>query len=85
MTIHRLEVLRGLGFAKAAAFRDFDAHAVDLPFVKPNLAASEIRRTLRDGNINVRSSTHWMRVSPSVVNDARHRAAPRRRLSTIAS
>ena len=43
----------------------------NVTFVKPNLAATDIPRKLRDGNVNVRLSTHWMRVSPSVYNDMR--------------
>ena len=43
----------------------------NVTFVKPNLAATDIPRKLRDGNVNVRLSTHWMRVSPSVYNDLR--------------
>ena len=40
-------------------------------FAKTNLAASDIPRKLRDGRVNVRLSTHWMRVSPAVYNDMR--------------
>jgi selenocysteine lyase/cysteine desulfurase len=38
-------------------------------FVRQNLAQTDIPRKLQAGRINVRTSTHWMRLSPSVYND----------------
>jgi selenocysteine lyase/cysteine desulfurase len=40
-------------------------------FARPNLAQTEIPRKLQAARVNVRLSTHWMRLSPSVYNDMR--------------
>jgi len=41
----------------------------NVTFAKQNLAQTEIPRKLQAGRVNVRLSTHWMRLSPSVYND----------------
>jgi selenocysteine lyase/cysteine desulfurase len=41
----------------------------NVTFVKQNLAQTEIPRKLQAARVNVRLSTHWMRLSPSVYND----------------
>ena len=41
----------------------------NVTFAKQNLAQTDIPRKLQAGKINVRMSTHWMRLSPSVYND----------------
>ena len=41
----------------------------NVTFAKQNLAQTEIPRKLQAARINVRLSTHWMRLSPSVYND----------------
>jgi selenocysteine lyase/cysteine desulfurase len=41
----------------------------NVTFAKQNLAQTEIPRKLQAGKVNVRLSTHWMRLSPSVYND----------------
>jgi selenocysteine lyase/cysteine desulfurase len=38
-------------------------------FAKQNLAQTEIPRRLQAARVNVRTSTHWMRLSPSLYND----------------
>jgi len=38
-------------------------------FAKQNIAQTDIARKLQAGKVNVRLSTHWMRLSPSVYND----------------
>ncbi len=43
----------------------------NVTFAKRNLADTDIPRRLQDAKVNVRLSTHWMRVSPSVYNDMR--------------
>jgi selenocysteine lyase/cysteine desulfurase len=40
-------------------------------FARPNLTQTGIPRKLQAANVNVRVSTHWMRLSPSVYNDMR--------------
>ena len=40
-------------------------------FSKPNLAATDVPRELLAARVNVRLSTQWMRLSPSVYNDMR--------------
>jgi selenocysteine lyase/cysteine desulfurase len=41
----------------------------NVTFAKQNLAQTELPRKLQAGRVNVRLSTHWMRLSPSVYND----------------
>ena len=41
----------------------------NVTFAKQNLAQTEIPRKLQAARVNVRLSTHWMRLSPSVYND----------------
>jgi len=41
----------------------------NVTFAKPHLAETDIPRKLQNARVNVRLSTHWMRVSPSVYND----------------
>jgi selenocysteine lyase/cysteine desulfurase len=41
----------------------------NVTFAKTNIAQTDIPRKLRAARINVRMSTHWMRLSPSVYND----------------
>ena len=48
-----------------------DATGPNVTFAKPNLAGTDIPRKLQNARVNVRLSTHWMRVSPSVYNDMR--------------
>ena len=38
-------------------------------FARPNISGTDIPRKLQAGRVNVRLSTHWMRLSPSVYND----------------
>ena len=40
-------------------------------FFKPDLAQTDVPRKLQGAGVNVRLSTHWMRLSPSVYNDMR--------------
>ena len=41
----------------------------NVTFAKQNIAQTEIPRKLQAARVNVRLSTHWMRLSPSVYND----------------
>jgi len=41
----------------------------NVTFAKAHLAETDIPRKLQNARVNVRLSTHWMRVSPSVYND----------------
>jgi selenocysteine lyase/cysteine desulfurase len=41
----------------------------NVTFAKQNLAQTDVSRKLQAGRVNVRLSTHWMRLSPSVYND----------------
>ena len=43
----------------------------NVTFAMPNLAETNIPRKLQAARVNVRLSTHWMRLSPSVYNDMR--------------
>jgi len=43
----------------------------NVTFARRNLADTDIPRRLHAAKVNVRLSTHWMRVSPSVYNDMR--------------
>ena len=38
-------------------------------FAKQNSGASDVAKKLQAGRVNVRMSTHWMRLSPSIYND----------------
>jgi selenocysteine lyase/cysteine desulfurase len=38
-------------------------------FAKTNIGQGDLQRKLQAGRVNVRLSTHWMRLSPSVYND----------------
>ena len=38
-------------------------------FARQNISGTDIPRKLQAGRVNVRLSTHWMRLSPSVYND----------------
>jgi selenocysteine lyase/cysteine desulfurase len=46
-----------------------EATGPNVTFAKLDLAGTDIPRKLQDARVNVRLSTHWMRVSPSVYND----------------
>jgi selenocysteine lyase/cysteine desulfurase len=46
-----------------------EATGPDVTFAKRNLVDTDIPRKLQAAGVNVRLSTHWMRVSPSVYND----------------
>jgi selenocysteine lyase/cysteine desulfurase len=48
-----------------------EATGPNVTFAKPNLAGTDVPRKLQNARVNVRLSTHWMRVSPSVYNDMR--------------
>jgi len=41
----------------------------NVTFARTNLAETNIPHKLENARVNVRLSTHWMRVSPSVYND----------------
>jgi selenocysteine lyase/cysteine desulfurase len=41
----------------------------NITFAKRNVSQSELPRKLQAAKVNVRFSTHWMRLSPSVYND----------------
>jgi selenocysteine lyase/cysteine desulfurase len=43
----------------------------NVTFVKQNIGQTDLPRKLQAGNVNVRLSTHWMRLSPSIYNDMR--------------
>jgi selenocysteine lyase/cysteine desulfurase len=46
-----------------------DSTAGVITFAKQNVGTSELPRKLQAARVNVRFSTHWMRLSPSVYND----------------
>jgi selenocysteine lyase/cysteine desulfurase len=46
-----------------------DSTAGVITFAKQNVGQSELPRKLQAARVNVRFSTHWMRLSPSVYND----------------
>ena len=43
----------------------------NVTFAKQNIGQSDLPRRLQAGRVNVRMSSHWMRLSPSVYNDMR--------------
>src|SRR5262245_16312891 len=48
-----------------------DSTSAIVTFAKTNVGQSDVARKLQAGKVNVRLSTHWMRLSPSVYNDMR--------------
>jgi selenocysteine lyase/cysteine desulfurase len=46
-----------------------DSTAPVVTFAKTNVGQSDLARRLQAARVNVRMSTHWMRLSPSVYND----------------
>ena len=70
---HRQPLLRKLqqevprlGFT---AVTPMDSTAPMVTFAKANVGQSDLARRLQAARVNVRMSTHWMRLSPSVYND----------------
>ena len=46
-----------------------ESTGANMTFARQNIGQSDIPRKLQAGRVNVRLSTHWMRLSPSVYND----------------
>lgn len=70
---HRQPLLKKLGEEVPrlgfTAVTPSDSTAGVITFAKENVGQSELPKKLQAARVNVRFSTHWMRLSPSVYND----------------